>query len=345
MDDWILKQHFCLQYLTAVAMAARIELPLNTSDNAPIDTSHIREIIAFVEEMRIITSTSASYLRGLLPESIYHRTNYNPQLANCSTLGNRPFQLYELLSIAKDPINIYVEIIPTWISESYLEVCMDIAFVTSDMRNPNPAVADLFHFYKSVINASLTQMSVSEGIQSTNTLSSSSHSTPTLPEKQLTVASTKQHFCLQFLTVLALQAQIDLSLEVQENVPISVTKVLKIIQEYENLSILTAAESTYLRACLSTDPPSSYNSILANSTVRSQVPMLYDLLGRSSYPIDFYFELVPSLLYEHNPELCLDYSVSANISGTSPSMESLFSFIKASLKPIMSLLNHMKRYW
>ena len=92
----------------------------------------------------------------------------------------------------------------------------------------------------------------------------------------------KKHFCLQLFTVLALQAQIDLSLEVQENVPIPVTNTLKIVQNYENLSIITAAKSSYLWASLSTDHPSSYNSILASSRVRSQVPILYDLLGRSA---------------------------------------------------------------
>jgi hypothetical protein len=60
---------------------------------------------------------------------------------------------------------------------------------------------------------------------SATTTSSSGYSTPTptFSGKQFTVASTKKHFCLQLFTVLALQAQIDLSLEVQENVPISVT--------------------------------------------------------------------------------------------------------------------------
>ena len=114
------------------------------------------------------------------------------------------------------------------------------------------------------------------------TTSSSGYSTPTptFSGKQFTVASTKKHFCLQLFTVLALQAQIDLSLEVQENVLIPVTNTLKIVQYYENLSIITAAKSTYLRA---TDHPSSYNSILPSSRVRSQqVPILYDLLGRSA---------------------------------------------------------------
>ena len=102
--------------------------------------------------------------------------------------------------------------------------------------------------------------------------------------------------------MLALQAQIDLSLEVQENVPIHVTNTLiKIVQNYQNLSIITAAKSICLRASLSTDHLSSYNSILANFRVKSQVPILYDLLGRSANQIDFYLDL-----YEYKPELCLD---------------------------------------
>ena len=163
----------------------------------------------------------------------------------------------------------------------------------------------------------------------------------------LSVISTKKHFWLQLCTVLALQAQIDLSLEVQENVLIPVTNTLKIVQYYENLSIITAAKSTYLRASLSTDHPSSYNSILPSSRVRSQqVPILYDLLVRSA----------TKLISTSN--LCHRFSTNTNQNSvwTNPYRliclgdltlegESILILQRSrSLKPIMNLLNHLQ-YW
>ena len=161
----------------------------------------IGEIITSLGDKGIIKPTSAKYLSGFLAKKSSQRTDYDPKLVNCSIFRHHPSQLYdEVLCIEKNSINLYFELIPTWISESYLEVCMDIALITRDITNPNPKDAGLFNFYKLIINESLVQMSVNQAIQPATTSSSSGYSstpTPTFSEKQFTVASTKKHFCLQ----------------------------------------------------------------------------------------------------------------------------------------------------
>ena len=125
----------------------------------------IGEIITSLGDKGIIKPTSAKYLSGFLAKKSSQRTDYDPKLVNCSIFRHHPSQLYdEVLCIEKNSINLYFELIPTWISESYLEVCMDIALITRDITNPNPKDAGLFNFYKLIINESLVQMSVNQAI-------------------------------------------------------------------------------------------------------------------------------------------------------------------------------------
>ncbi len=103
MDDRILKQHFCLQYLKAVATAAQIDLPLFTLvDHAPTDPSVYRRNHHIIRRQGIIKPTSAKYLSGFLAKKSSQRTDYDPKLVNYSIFRHHPSQLYdEVLCIKK----------------------------------------------------------------------------------------------------------------------------------------------------------------------------------------------------------------------------------------------------